>query len=336
MDLLFVYYDFFNVILIVFSVVLLLLLLLLLFFIAVIPKYKTRYDYSLGLKYFLPKDFDDISYKEIKFNSSGVEIIGGIYSLDSKKDRLNKIIIFAPGDSPGQFAYTTLIRKFVLMGYDVLSYDNYGTGYSGGINRKSLYQSTFDLVEAIKYIKESELYSTYPISLIGHSHGGYCVGTVLSFFPDLIESVVCISGLFDFSSAIADRISFFKPFKFLINLGLKILYGGKSSLTIWRGLEDSPKTKFLYLVGEKENMICKSFLNSSIYKKIKDKKNITTKIVKDKYHNPYLTIGAEEYLRGNAKYIFGSENVPEGFYFDLEKSTEIDDSVISTIKEFLD
>jgi dienelactone hydrolase len=86
-----------------------------------------------------------------------------------------------------------MIMFFVDNGWRVFIYNNTGTAGSEGESIRGLIQSVIDLDAALNYVKNSKELNDLPITLAGHSWGGFAVCTVLNYDHN-INAVVSFAG----------------------------------------------------------------------------------------------------------------------------------------------
>ncbi len=101
--------------------------------------------------------------------------------------------------------YLDLCHYFANRGYAIFTYDATGNGESEGEKVGGFAQGLADLDHVLTFVKNQAEYNGLPIMLMGHSWGGYCVGSVLKFHPD-VKAVVSISG-FDTTAGLLKQYS---------------------------------------------------------------------------------------------------------------------------------
>lgn len=135
-------------------------------------------------------DFDGLQRTRYEFPSgSGQKLIGYLYSTDAEP---KGIVIMAHGfGSGGHNSYMGIANYFARHGYAVFAYDATGNDESPGAGAGGLPQGVIDLEHAISFVEDSGLFPALPIGLFGHSWGGYCVCSVLSYRPEVAAVIAC-------------------------------------------------------------------------------------------------------------------------------------------------
>ena len=151
-----------------------------------------RYDDNGYIKYFSAADFPGLQAQPISFRSGGNELRGFFYGYPGA--RTDTLIVFCHGIGGGHRSYMTEIDRICRAGYSVFAYDNTGCFASQGESIGSMSRSLADLDSAIKYLKSEGIFAKYQnVYCIGHSWGGFAVGNIPRFHPD-ISKIVVISG----------------------------------------------------------------------------------------------------------------------------------------------
>lgn len=110
------------------------------------------------------------------------------------------VVVLVHGLCGSHKNYLDICNYFVAKGFGVFSYDATGNGESEGKKVGGFAQGLADLDYVLNYVKALPEYQQFPIMLMGHSWGGFCVANILNFHPD-IKAVVSVSG-FDTSAAL--------------------------------------------------------------------------------------------------------------------------------------
>ncbi|HIR36579.1 MAG TPA: alpha/beta fold hydrolase [Candidatus Faecimorpha stercoravium] len=307
-----------------------------------------RCEGNPNVTYFQAEDFPGLQAKSVSFPSNRGQLLRGfIYSMDFPSYK--GLIIFVHGMGGGHTAYMTEIHALAQEGYLVLGYDNTGTMLSDGAELGGFPQAFLDLRHAISFLRNSPLYRSYPLFLVGHSWGAYTVCN----FPHLhenIQGVIALSAFDNMSSLLVrliqnqtgKRLSFLKPF-FLLSIFID--YRGLALYRPSYSLQEAD-CPVLILHGdhdptvplEESPLAHQEVLNQNSY--------IQTQICPGKGHNVYASVRAEQYMAQ----VFGSYEKLEKEYdqqlppeirleyfekVDFRRMTEEDPDVMSLISNFL-
>lgn len=136
-----------------------------------------RPDYALtaGVCCF-PRAKKGLDREVRSFYSGKVRLQGYYYR--AKKPR--GLTVVCHGIHAGADDYLPIIEYMVGAGYSVFSFDYKGTYDSDGDSTVGMCESLVDLDYALDYIESNSEFENLPITLIGHSWGGYAVAAVLS------------------------------------------------------------------------------------------------------------------------------------------------------------
>lgn len=191
-----------------------------------------------------------ITFKFKKTNDLDRSLRGFIYSPVDKTNIKEPLIVMAIGWGRTHLSYLLDIKILNQAGYQVITYDQFGTGASGGQSQRGMHFGMYSLNMVLSQLKEYEDFKDRPIYLYGHSWGGYCVLSVLDRHPE-IKKVVA-------------RSPVGKP------VLSSFLYGGKSI--------GVPMTMYLYWCVAPILLLR---YGPNIFKKSQDavKKNHTTKVL---------------------------------------------------------
>lgn len=127
--------------------------------------------------------------KSFFFSSNGASLQGYFYDNPAS----DKLVVFSCGiDSPAD-AYLSQELYLYDQGYDVVSYDGYGKGNSGGASRRGIPEAKEDLASLLDYLQTSA-YANEPLYLVGHSQGAYASGAILNERASSIKAVAMVSG----------------------------------------------------------------------------------------------------------------------------------------------
>lgn len=111
-----------------------------------------------------------------KGKASPVE--GYLYS-PTHREKHRELIVLSPGYGRTHLSYLIDIGLLTSWGYQVLAYDQYGTGLSSGNAQKGLHQGVYVLDSLLNHLAKADWSKDRPLILYGHSWGGYCALSVL-------------------------------------------------------------------------------------------------------------------------------------------------------------
>ena len=150
-----------------------------------------RYETASWLE-FSVEDYDGLQMERSDFQSEDVTLAGYKYSRANQE--VKGVVVIAHGlGGGGHNTYMPFIDYFTSNGYYVFAYDARGNDNSGGDSVGGLPQGIICLDNALHHVVAIEEYQDLPITLFGHSWGGYSVGNVLNMHPD-IKAAVIIAG----------------------------------------------------------------------------------------------------------------------------------------------
>ena len=138
-------------------------------------------------------EFPGLQADRFTFSSDrGQKLAGYKYTRADLEPR--GVVIFSQGlGLGGHCYYMALAAYFTAHGFLFLTYDATGTDNSEGQNCAGLEQGVIDLSRVIDYARNDPELSRYPLTLLGHSWGAYCVCAVLKLHPE-IQAVAAVSG----------------------------------------------------------------------------------------------------------------------------------------------
>lgn len=272
-------------------------------------------------------NFENLKSKDFMFFSKKSILRGRFYFTSNLEN--NPIIIFCHGFGAGHEAYLTEINYYANKGFTCIGFDYRGCKLSDGTT-SHFGASIQDLTALYLYLEEIDFIKDKPLYLWGHSWGGYTalmgsslkkVKKVIAFCPfnkpiNLIakQSKNYIKGL----------ATFLIPFRWAY---YTIRYGKFANKSSFKQINKTKKPAYI-VFGEKDNLIGKinfNFLD-----------NVLVNVCKDKGHNAYNTIGAEEYLQNTIATFASAENKLEYLAnVDYKKITEQDIPLLEKTLNFL-
>ena len=302
----------------------------------------TRCDDRETVFYFSCKDFDGLQGEAYSFKSSqGHTLNGYIYHYDNPK--ADRLIVFDHGFGGGHRAYMKEIEMMCRCGYTVLSYDHTGCMESGGESPNGLAQSLCDLNDCISAIKADERFSSYDISVVGHSWGAFSTLNIAAIHPE-ISHIVAISGFVSVEEMIGAFFSgLLKGYRKAV---LKLETEANPVFSQFNAVKSlsGSSTKALLIYSE-DDKLCRRVHYDILKDGLSHKNNITFMLVNGKGHNPNYTEDAVQLLakfgkaRGKLlkkKNITTEEKREFVASFDFDRMTEQDSAVWNAIFEHLE
>ena len=288
-----------------------------------------RYDFDPAIPYYEAKDFNKLRFEEKTFlNNHGNEIHFFKYSYHPIKN--NKTIIFLAGIGPGHRAYLREINEFAMQGYEVITLDYEGCGYSQGNCMSSINQPTLDTLALLSYLNLKN-----EVILVGHSLGAYTALNVINKV-NTIHKAVIMSGFLNekymMKSVLKSSLLASKITKYEKSLNPNLVIDNFSYLKqtsnniLFVHSKDDPTAKYKYLIPK--------------VKKIKNP-YLSFLEVNGKRHNPNYTFEAvkykdqiiETYFKKVNKGKFNSDEERKEYFKDvkLEDLTTQDNEVLKKI-----
>lgn len=143
---------------------------------AIFGRYK-RPDYALTAGVYCFSRVQSGIKRELRsFYSDGIRLQGYYYPAEAPKG----LTVVCHGIHAGADDYLPIIEYMVNAGYSVFSFDYKGTYDSDGKSTVGMCESLVDLDHALDYIESESEFKKLPVTLIGHSWGGYAAASVLS------------------------------------------------------------------------------------------------------------------------------------------------------------
>lgn len=184
---------------------------------------------------------------------SGKNLLNGyLYGADNKEG----IVVMSHGMGVTSDYYIPEILWLVEHGYMVMTFDNTAYRDNPGCFR-GISQAVCDLRAAIGYAEQYEL----PITLFGHSMGGYAVCAVLNYADVIVDRVVSVAGfatireiMHSYASSNIKRFS--SLIEFLILIAQSICFGKVNKFSAINGINRS-NSKILIAQGKNdEEVLC--------------------------------------------------------------------------------
>ena len=227
----------------------------------------------------------DYNGRHIVFKSKHNDLNGWFYGENNTSPK--GLILFSHGMGVTSEYYLPEILHYAGAGYKVFAFDNTGYGTNKGLYL-GFSQAAVDLKHAIEYADDG----TLPITLIGHSMGGYAVCSVLKHLnlsKHNIKSVVTYAAFDNLSDT---TVGFLKAQGNLLKtivakilcFGQFLLHGSNAYLKASDMVEINQKIQFIMIHGDNDDeidmktasLISKSFTNPNVTKIIISEPEINT------------------------------------------------------------
>lgn len=297
-------------------------------------------------------EFEGLKAERYTFNSNnGQQLVG--YKYFKNIENIKGIVIIAHGlGGGGHNSYMDVADYLATNGYIVFGYDATGNDESEGDCVMGIPQGIIDLDYAIRFIKQTEEFSSYPIMLFGHSWGGYSAGSVLNLHPE-VKAVVMVAG---FNKSIdiieeegkriaGDGIEVLLPYLSLIE---SINFGRYASYNCIDGFENTD-AGVMIIHSADDNMISQVNSFDIFYNQYKSDSRFCFLKYEDRGHNyVYYSDIARQYKdEFNSKFEDYVNSLDEEFtteikaaYFEknLDKQLlfDLDDELLNSIVKFYD
>ncbi len=303
----------------------------------------TRADDNGCVVYFTAEDFEGLHREEYPFPSSlGHTLAGAFYYYDGFDE--NRLIIFEHGMGSGHTGYMTEIERLCRAGYRVFAYDHTGCMSSGGETTNGFAQSLRDLDDAIKALKADGKYSSLPLSVVGHSWGGFSTLNISALHPD-IEKCVAMSGFISVEQIL--RGFFRGPLAPFLKKILALEKNSNPDYADYNALETLKGTKTEMLIIHSDDDKTVSVKNSLdlLERELSGRADIRLSRLTGKNHNPNYTADAvkykdkffAEYQKALKKKALVTEEDKKAFRekYDWKRMTAQDETVWAEILDFL-
>ena len=253
----------------------------------------TRCDDNGTAFYFSAVDFEGLVAESVCFKASaGHQLKGNLYHYDNPI--ANRLIVFDHGFGGGHRAYMKEIEKLCRHGYLVLAYDHTGCMESEGESPNGMAQSLCDLNDCLNYVKSSDRFNAFDISVMGHSWGGFSTLNIAALHPE-ISHVVVLSGFVSVELLVNDFFAgILKGYRRVITEFERCANPGFIGFNAVESLKKT-NAKTLLVYSDNDQMVRKS--QYDILKAGLDgKSNISFMLEHNKGHNPNYTEDAVRYL----------------------------------------
>ena len=253
------------------------------------------YEYFFGRRYvtdvplaFHMEDFPELQRTAHPFTSDkGQTLAGYLYYTEGTAPK--GIIVISHGlGGGGHNSYLDCADYFAHNGYYVFAYDATGNDESEGKGAIGLSQGLIDLNYALSYIQSQDSFRDLPIMLFGHSWGGYSVGNVLNYHPE-VTAVVSICGFNRAADLIkAQGCSMLGPFSGLMTPYIHIYeylkFGKYATSSAMKGFANSDAS-VLVIHSQDDTTVPQQYGYDIYYEAYQDSERFTFIHYTDRGHN---------------------------------------------------
>lgn len=288
--------------------------------------------------YFSAEDFPGLQKEAYPFRASaGHTLQGYLYCYENYA--ADRLVVFDHGFGGGHRSYMKEIELLCRRGYRVFAYDHTGCMESGGETPNGLAQSLCDLNDCVMTIKNDERFRGLPISVVGHSWGGFSTLNISALHPE-ISHVVVLSGFV----AVEELVnSFFSGIMKGYRGALMALERASNPRFVDCNAVDSllqSRAKALLIYSDNDKL-CTRRHYDILREKLAEREQTSFLLVSGKDHNPNYTAEAVKYLGEyikaknkllrRKKPLTDAEKAAFVASYDWERMTAQDDAVWSEI-----
>ena len=190
------------------------------------------------------------------FYSDGVRLQGYYYRAKAPKG----LTVVCHGIHAGADDYLPIIEYMVESDYSVFAFDYKGTYDSDGDSTVGMCESLVDLDHALDYIESSSEFDGLPITLIGHSWGGYAVASVLPLHRRVVSCATIAAPnngytlILEKGEQYGGQLASKGIPEVFLNVYQKILFGKYTALDAVNGI-NSTDIPVLIAHGDRDNVI---------------------------------------------------------------------------------
>jgi dienelactone hydrolase len=297
-------------------------------------------------------DYEDVLPRTpISFMSGENKLQGYIFG----ENNVGGLVVVVHGFGGGWEDYSPDIKFFVDNGYRVLAYSGTGVFESEGKSRMSFSQSSADLRNCLDYINKDSNLNSLPLTLFGHSQGGFAVCDVLNYDEAKnVDCVVSVSGVAQANGIVdnaaeemmGNSYALLRPFLVLSDRedfsgktdSITGINNSDAKILLFQGTDDTvvPADKYAIthfkdeITNPKCEIVMKSDEWNSGHMNILESKNAY-------FYNKDFEEGYEEYLTTEGKE--RSSNIALEYYkqngYDKFKGHELDKGLFEEVIEFL-
>ena len=252
-----------------------------------------RHDSDGSIFFFSREDFPGLLAEDFSFLGNNKQKLNGHFYYRGQK-RTDRLVFFEHGMGNGHVAYMNEINLLTEHGYTVFTYDHTGTRSSEGEHIGGFSQSLADLDHAIKAVRSIPLYREVPISVIGHSWGGFSTMNSPAI-DDKITHVIALAGFISVKAIQHQAISgLLKPYRSSVyELEKKTL----SSYCTYNALKTlkNTSTKALIIHSKDDPVVSFKQHFEVLRREFGTSDNIEFIELNGKEHNPNYTVDAVKY-----------------------------------------
>jgi len=249
-----------------------------------------RYETASWLE-FSVDDYEGLRMERSDFQSEDITLAG--YKYSKSEQEIKGIVVISHGlGGGGHNIYMPFIDYFTSNGYYVFAYDARGNDNSGGDDVGGLPQGIICLNNALNHAVLIEEYKGLPITLFGHSWGGYSIGNVLYMQPE-IKAAVIVAGCNESEDLLeyhgkqmaGEGASIFTPYLALYE---RIKFGKEfTAISAIKGLDKT--TAGIIIVHSKDDMtVPTKYGYDKFYEKFKNSDRFEFILYEDKGHDYLL------------------------------------------------
>ncbi len=248
---------------------------------------------------YIREDYDSLKEREeVPFKCNNNTLMGYLYTVENPKG----VIITAHGvNALADGTHAQFHDYMVRNNWDVFSFDMTGCGRSSGRGMKTLFESRYCVINAVKTVQNHEKTKDLPICLLGHSWGAYGVVTASKEFPE-IKAVASFSGfnqpaeiMYGFAEYYASpAVIVTKP---SLDLALYTLFGDPAFYVASSVVRSNKGTNYIVVHGDRDEVV--PLKTYSLYDNVANRglANVTSLLIEDTGHvGPWKTNESNHYI----------------------------------------
>ena len=233
------------------------------------------------------------------------EINGYIYSLKGQKN-FRGFIVLSHGKFGTHIQYLIDIFFLCKNGYQVLAYDQLGSGRSGGNVQESLATGIYVAENVLNDVIKRKVNHGLPIFAYGHSWGAYSMAGAIGRYPEVKGAILRSAPINESKSVLDVRKKEKKGLYFFLLPSYKLcmffLEGPRYIISSKKGIRKNKTTKVLLIYALNDPVV--SNKNSlALYFKKHSQPNVETYIQKKGLHNSIITEDSYHWFNAENKKI---------------------------------